>query len=533
MINSRGLVDGSRAITARGVFAAAGLVVAITLLLAPLVGAQQVGAQQELDAALQRGLQALAAGQVERAIEELERAVQIQPSSVEAHYHLGRALFTAERASEALPHLEEALRRIDEGGPVQFLLAQVYLQLGRFEEAGEALDAAAASRPGYAPISYYRAELCYQLGKLDVARGLLESVIEATPQWNLPLVRAGTVAMELGDPNAAVLWFQVAVNLDTERTNARLWMRLASAHAAANQVEQAIEAYRRAVAARPRLLPPRVALITQLSGLQKHDELLEVIDDLFLIDPNNSLGHYQRAQVLSLRGETDAALVEVEIAVRGFQQQAASLSGSVDTGEDEQAGQADPAGGRHTYLTLAKGLRMQLLQKAGRDDDAEAVARELVDEAPWYPEAHFVLGTLLMRRRDEDGRREMEVFKQLSDAREHRDLGNYYVEQVADLERAAAEYELAIASWPDDDFSRIRLARMRRLTGDPGAALELLGSASPQGVELKDWYREMILALHAVGRVEQAQERWQEARAAGHVYGPEVWRAMREDIPGC
>jgi tetratricopeptide (TPR) repeat protein len=220
--------------------------------------------------------------------------------------------------------------------------------------------------------------------------------------------------------------------------------------------------------------------------------------------------------------------------VRGFEEQAASPSGPADTGQGEaDAGQDEPAEGRHTYLTLSKGLRLQLLQKAGRDDEAEAVARELVVEAPWYPEAHFALGTLLLRNRDEAGRQEMEVFKQLSDAREHRDLGNYYVEQVADFERAAAEYETALAAWQSDNFSRIRLARMRRLLGDPAAALELLGAADPRGVEVKDWYQEMILALHAVGRKEQATEYWLEARAAGLVYGPEVWRAMREDIPGC
>jgi tetratricopeptide (TPR) repeat protein len=503
------------------------LALAVTLLLAPLVRGQQQGSENA-GAALQRGVQAIEAGRIERAISELERAVQLQPSSVEAHYHLGRALFIAERAAEALPHLEEALRLIEDGGPVQFLLAQVYLQLGRFEDAGVALDAAAASRPGYPPISYYRAELCYRLGKLEKARDLLEDVINAAPEWNLPLVRAGTVAMDLGDPQSAVLWFRVALDLDPEGSNARLWMRLASAYAASNQVEDAIEGYRQAVAARPRLLPPRVALITQLSRLQKHDELLEVIDDLLAIHPDNPLAHYQRAQVLSLRGETEAALADVEIAIRGFDQQAAELSAPAEASEDE-----DPASGRHTYLTLAKGLRMQLLQKAGRDDEAEAVARDLVESAPWYPEAHFVLGTLMLRNRDSAGRQQMEIFKQLSDAREHRDLGDYYIEQVADLGRAAAEYEAALASWAEDNASRIRLAKIKRLQGQPTAALELLGAADPEGVEEKEWFEEMILSLHAIGNQQEAQEYWRQARAAGHVYGPDVWAAMREDIPGC
>jgi len=305
-------------------------------------------------------------------------------------------------------------------------------------------------------------------------------------------------------------------------------MRLASAYAASNQVEDAIEGYRRAVAARPRLLPPRVALITQLSRLQKHDELLEVIGGLLVSHPDNPLGHYQRAQVLSLRGETEAALADVEIAIRGFDDQAAELAATTEDSEEESSDI-----GRHTYLTLAKGLRMQLLQKAGRDDEAEAVARELVETAPWYPEAHFVLGTLMLRNRDSAGREQMEVFKQLSDAREHRDLGDYYLEQVSDLGRAAAEYEAALASWAQDNASRIRLARTKRLQGEAPAALELLGAADPEGVEEKEWYQEMILSLHAVGQKARAEEYWRQARAAGHVYGPEVWAAMREDIPGC
>ncbi len=480
-------------------------------------------ATQAFDTRMQRGLQLLESGQAQRAVVELEAAVAERPESVEARYHLGRALLTGGRPREAVPHLQIALESATEPGPVQFLLAQVFLQLDDLEAAGSALSAAAATRPGYAPIDYYRAELCYRLGRLDAARTGFAQVADLTPGWEMPRVRSGMIALQQDEPTAAIEWFRAALALN-ER-NPALWMRLASALVADGQAEEALAAYRKAVEVGPRFMPAHVALVGQLNGQRDHEGMKEALDGVFALQPNHPLGHYQLASLLSVQGENEPALEAVDVAVAGFDAQAAA-SGPQPGG----SGMSDSE--RHTYRALSRGLRAQLLMKLGRNDEAEAEARRVVESDPWYPDAHFVLGTLQLRRRDPEGRARLERFKQLSDAREHREQADTML-RADDLVRARSEYELAIAADPTNSTALVGMATVLRRSGDAAGALELLDRAEPSSAETVTWYRERILALDAEGRDDEAQETWRQSRTMGLDLGPEVWRVTRREIGGC
>ena len=411
-----------------------GLATALVVSLGAVTLAQ--GTSQQQNERLQRGMQLLESGQALRAVSELEAAVAQQPDSVEARYQLGRALMTAGRAREAVPHLEIALQGAPDPGPVQFLLAQVWLQLEEIEAAGAALAAAAAARPGYAPIDYYHAELCYRLGRVEAAGQGFAAVAELTPGWDMPRVRSGMLAMEQGEAPTAIDWFRAALALN-ER-NPPVWMRLASALVADRQTDEAVQAYRTAVEMGPRFMPARIALVGQLNGLRDYEGMREALDGVFAMQPDHPLGHYRLASVLSVQGENEEALAAVDTAVAGFEAQAA------DAGVNDSE--------RHTYRALSRGLRAQLLMELGRNDEAEAEARRVVASDPWYPDAHFVLGTLLVRRRDQEGRAWLERFKELSDAREHRELADANL-QDDDLERARSEYALALAADPENSAS--------------------------------------------------------------------------------
>ncbi|MGD8331433.1 MAG: tetratricopeptide repeat protein [Acidobacteriota bacterium] len=471
---------------------------------------------QSFDLHLQRGLQLLQAGRAPEAVVELEAAVAQRPDSAEAQYHLGRALMTAGRPRDAVPHLELALRDAPEPGPVHFLLAQVLLELEELEAAGKELDAAAASRPGFAPIEYYRAELCYLLGKVDTARARFEAVAQAAPGWNLPLVRSGMIALDDGDATQAIERFNAALALN--ESNPTLWMRLASAYVADGNTDEAVRAYRKAVEVGPRFTPARMALVGQLNAQRDYEGMRGALDDLLALQPGHPLAEYQLASLLSTQGDNEQALAAVDVAVAGFDAQAAPAG----VQEAEQ----------HTYRALSRGLRAQILMKLGRDDEAIEEAQRLVESDPSYPDAHFVLGTLQLRRRDPSGREQLEIFKQLSDAREHREQADARL-RADDLERAAGEYEQALQADPQDSASLIGLATVRRRQGDAAAALELLERADPRGVETVPWYRERILALDAAGRSDEAMAAWQVSRTRGLDLGPEVWAVTRRDIPGC
>lgn len=471
---------------------------------------------QDFDQRLQRGLRLLESGQAAAAVGELEAAVAQRPDSVEARYHLGRALMTAGRAREAIPHLEVALQNTNEPGPIHFLLAQVYLQLEQLESAGAQLSAAAASRPGYAPIDYYRAELCYLVGRVDAARERLAAVARAAPGWNLPLVRWGMIALEQDEPAVAVEKFRAALALN--EGNPTLWMRLASALVAEGRAEEAVQAYRKAVDFGPRFMPARMALVGQLNAQRDYEGMREALEGILALEPDHPLAHYQLASLLSTQGENEEALAAIEIAIDGFAAQAAMSS----VGEGE----------RHTYRALSRGLRAQLLMKLGRNEEAEAEARRVVESDPWYPDAHFVLGTLQLRRRDPAGRERLEVFKQLSDAREHREQADAFL-RADDLERAAGEFEQALAADPDNAPALLGMATVLRRRGDAAGALELLDRAEPSSAETTTWYRERILALDAAGRTDEVEEAWQQSRTLGLDLGPEVWRVTRRDIEGC
>ncbi|MFQ5744176.1 MAG: tetratricopeptide repeat protein, partial [Acidobacteriota bacterium] len=408
----------------------------------------QQGAEQHL----RRGLQLLQSGATAAAIAELQTAVQLRPESPEARYHLGRALFAAGRAEESVTHLQAALERVQDAGPVQFLLGQVWLQLGDFAAARDALEAAERSRPGYPPIHFYRAELCYRMGDVQAALERLASLSNEALRWSVPRARAGVIALEAGQAAEAVNWFREALKLAPD--DATLWTRLGSALVAAQQAREAVDAYRRAVELAPERQVSRMALAMQLLSLQENEAALAALDGVLATSPKHGVAHYQRAKLLSQQGKKTAALEELQVAFPDLEERAAS-------------GQAQrQAGGRHPNLAEARGLQVELLGELGRAAEAEEVARALVASEPWYPEGHFLFGNLLLRRGESSGEEQLRRFKALSDAREHRQLGDYYRQQVDAPQLARREYEAALVADPQDRDSLLWLAALHRATGE-------------------------------------------------------------------
>src|ERR687894_1685806 len=134
-------------------------------------------------------------GQAQRALRELERALELNPRYVEALIHRGLVLNEMGRMEEAEEAFSEAAANIDHptGGlpaPVAAQLAnrhadlaETYAGAGAVERAIEEYERALELGPEFHDLRYRMARLLLEAGRALEAREALEQVVRANPNF--------------------------------------------------------------------------------------------------------------------------------------------------------------------------------------------------------------------------------------------------------------------------------------------------------------------------------------------------------------
>lgn len=174
----------------------------------------------------------------DEALEELDRAIELNPRYVEAHLHRGLVLNQMGRLEEARESFDAA--RDSEGPPIGGLSAPVaarianeHARLGEhYAEAGSLTDAIREYRratelgPEFHDLRLRLARLLIESGNPLGAREELEAVLVERPQWIEAQVQLGLTRYLAGDvPGARAVWQEcLAERPDLERINAYLAM---------------------------------------------------------------------------------------------------------------------------------------------------------------------------------------------------------------------------------------------------------------------------------------------------------------------
>jgi tetratricopeptide (TPR) repeat protein len=227
-------------------------------------------ARDEMEAALQQSpgnpqLLALE-GEAERQLKNLPRAIdlaqqslKIDPSSAEARYYLGLALFDSGKRAEAIKELEQVVAS-GQGTPDAYLsLGTVYVDAGRFDDAVKTLARGTSIAPS-------RADLHIQLARAYRSAGLLDKAAEqlrlARPKPGSPLapsefrqqqlefdlaIEQGVLDLQRGQLASATAAFKKALTMDpangeANRSLARIYLRQGSYATAAQYASRAEKA---------------------------------------------------------------------------------------------------------------------------------------------------------------------------------------------------------------------------------------------------------------------------------------------------
>ena len=295
------------------------------------------------------------------AVIELKRALQAEPGLAEARFLLGRALLERENAAEAVIELTKALELGYPDGQVLPVLAQALLvsgQPGRVVMlAGSLASPAAGNDPQFATTL---ALAHAALGDEPMARGMIDSVLQARPDFAPALLVRGRMLANQGDRAGAMAAVERLLGASANDADALLLQ--GELLAAGGDEKAAEQAYRRALTSRPGHPPAAATLLT------------------LLLDRNDLVG--ARAELATLQ-----KLRPRQLQTLYFEARLAYAAGDFKTANDVAQRLAGMAGDNPQILQLAgaAALRQRQLQLA------EKQLSRLTQLAPGYAPGWLLL----------------------------------------------------------------------------------------------------------------------------------------------
>ncbi len=276
------------------------------------------------------------------AIPSLRKALEINPDLTGAHGMLGAALLAQGYAAESIPHLEKA--QSDD------LLGVALLESGREREAVDKLEAALLARPGDPDLLYY---------------------------LSLALARLSKQASE--------------ILMERSPTSARARQMLGEARAAAGNREAAVKDFRAALAVRPDLRDVHVALGELYLGSGDYESAEREFRAETQLAPGSAAAARKLGVVLANRGAVREAMAELQ-----------------------RANVLQP-GVPETLLELGKAAAA-----AGDNSAAEKLFRQVLEQEEGSrlgEAAHFQLAGIYRKSgRQADADREMKRFQEIRSA---------------------------------------------------------------------------------------------------------------------
>ncbi len=498
-------------------------------------------------------------GDLEKARDRLERAIELEPAYLPAYVRLGRALFDLGRLDEAEAAFRRALELDPDSAAAHHGLGRVLFDRKEYAAAAAEFERVLELDPE-AVSAHHPLGMAYrQLGDMEKARHhLAQTPSEIVPvHLTDPIVeglstlivgaqihfKKGLEAARAGDLEKAAAGFRTAIEIDPRDplSHYNLGLTLLKSQAADQEV---IDAFAKAVELDPDYRDARYVLASVLAKAGRADEAAFHYGEAYRIDPQDQEAHLMWALALSKAGDDARALAELERIVEAEPKNAAAL---LNLGTLlAQAGRVDEAMAAYQRITALEGveelvdarLRLgDLLRERGRDAAATDHYRAALELAPDRADAYLGLARTLGRRgafAEAAAQFEKVIELRPDDAEAHFARGLAWI-LAGDTRRARQALEESRRTLPDVLPVTHLLARLLATSPeaevrDGARAVDLAFRVFSRAQSL-DHAETVAMALAEAGRFEEAV-RWQsrvveELERAG---GPGAGEAARERL---
>jgi len=151
--------------------------------------------------------------QWDKAVEQLQEWVDVDPESATPHHRLGTALFRADKPDDALQELKTAKELNPEVAHPYVTMGQLYGLRGDDEKARESFELAYGENSADEQISQAYIYWLIQQSDLDRAQEITSSLLEQAPKSTQALLLSGIVAKMQGEQDKAELLLKKVIDL--------------------------------------------------------------------------------------------------------------------------------------------------------------------------------------------------------------------------------------------------------------------------------------------------------------------------------
>ena len=348
-------------------------------------------AAQTADDALANGVRLQQQGDLERAIEEFRRAVELAPDRIDALSNLSVAYLQSGRPAQALPGLQRARAALPEHAGIAYFLGLAYFQTEHPAEARDVLAWLLDRQPGNGQALHLYGLSLLRLGDLVDGIRALERVVAADPNNRQAAYTLGSAYIKAGQAELAETL--ISERLRDDQTPEALLIK-GSLQLAKKQSQEALELLQRARSGNSDLpmLRSQIGVALLYSGRREGAE--EEFRAELAANPGDFNANAFLGWLLQQDGEQARAL---ELLERAY-----ALNES-DSGVQYLLAQAHSAQGAWS--------------------EAEMLLHRVVEAQPDFTPAHVMLARAYakLKRRDEF-RRQQEIIKRLNARQQERDL---------------------------------------------------------------------------------------------------------------
>jgi tetratricopeptide (TPR) repeat protein len=240
-------------------------------------------------------------GRFDEALASFDRALGLQPQSVEAHNYRGTTLQQLRRPQEALASFEAALTLRPQSAELHSNRGNLLRRLQRLPEALASYEQAIALKPDFAAAHNNRGLVLQSLHRDSEAAASYQRALELQPQSAEAYNNLGTAQCQLGEPAAALASCRRALELQPRLPGAH--GNLANALRDLQRPEEALAESELAIRADPDSAASYCHRGNALHDLGRISEAIASYDRALELDARYPLARFNKSLCLLLTGD--------------------------------------------------------------------------------------------------------------------------------------------------------------------------------------------------------------------------------------